>query len=105
MTIDSVRMELDEWRARRARGERVPEVLVAKIVGLTSQHRRGEIRRRLGLKNSFFSDHAPRSRGRAARSNPAAIPESAFVRIDPPRSAPGAKFEVELPGGMKVRFF
>lgn len=107
LSIESVAAEMEQWRkSRRSQRERIPEKLIEDIVSLVSSHSRTELRRRLSLSSGFFSQHVLRRPSK----KPATTTEAPFVAL--PKSLPQApslstmiRMEVELPNGVRLRFF
>jgi hypothetical protein len=99
VAIDGVRAELEAWRARRRRGERIPGGVWRSVVRAAQRHGVHRVSRALGLDDV----HVKRRVAEAKAHGETECGEGVFVELAGTAVAPGAACVVELEKGNGTR--
>ena len=97
VAISGVRAELEAWRARRCRGERIPGGVWRSVVRAAQRHGVHRVSRTLGLDYVQLKRRVAQANGDTGRE------EEVFVEVEGSAVATGAACVVELEKGNGTR--
>ena len=104
LQLDRVLERFETWRKRRKQGERIPEELWKGAVGVAGSLGVGKTAQALRLDHAHLKRRlAAAGSEHAASKGPAASPAFVELMSCPPAPIAECLFELEAPGGTKLR--